>query len=336
VPSAGTTATPYPGSLQGISYTPTGLVSQVKQSSGTTTQTITYLYDAGGSLLVQEDPTSVTYYADGGAEQISYTTAGVVSSATRFYGESPDGTTVVRAVTGITSSGSTSAVCYEVSDPQHTGAEVINAATLAVIRRYYDPYGNQLATTATTSNPWPDNRAFLGKVQDAPTQLDLLGARQYNPATGAFLSLDPVLESGSPQQMGGYTYAGNNPVTSADPSGLQGDGSTPPICNTAPTAAPNICGNANPSLGGSGGSGDTPDRRPTGPVPRARRRGLPRRPPRWRSPRQPPTCPRCRSPASGSTAPIHTPSSRPSAGIPTPSAASRTRSSGRASARRST
>jgi hypothetical protein len=33
--------------------------------------------------------------------------------------------------------------------------------------------------------------------------LDLLGARQYNAVAGAFLSLDPVLESGSPQQMGG-------------------------------------------------------------------------------------------------------------------------------------
>ena len=35
----------------------------------------------------------------------------------------------------------------------------------------------------------------------------MLGARQYNPATGAFLSIDPDFQPGDPLAMGGYAYA---------------------------------------------------------------------------------------------------------------------------------
>ncbi len=82
-------------------------------------------------------------------------------------------------------------------------------------RRYYDPYGQPVGTAPA----WPDNRAFVGQPADADTGYDLLGARQYNPATGAFLSLDPVFEAGDPLAMGGYAYAADDPATSADPSG---------------------------------------------------------------------------------------------------------------------
>jgi len=47
-----------------------------------------------------------------------------------------------------------------------------------------------------------------------------LGARDYDPVLGRFLSVDPVLNPASPQQVNGYSYADNNPVTASDPSGL--------------------------------------------------------------------------------------------------------------------
>ena len=37
---------------------------------------------------------------------------------------------------------------------------------------------------------------------------------------GRFLSPDPVFEAGDPNQMGGYTYAGDNPASGSDPNGL--------------------------------------------------------------------------------------------------------------------
>jgi RHS repeat-associated protein len=55
---------------------------------------------------------------------------------------------------------------------------------------------------------------------DPNTSLNLLGARTYDPATGRFLTLDPIYEAGNPLAMGGYAYASNNPATNSDPTGL--------------------------------------------------------------------------------------------------------------------
>jgi RHS repeat-associated protein len=90
-----------------------------------------------------------------------------------------------------------------------------------------DPYGNPLGTITTTSSSgtttpgtWPDTHGFLGKSQDASTGLTDVGARHYDPSIGRFVSVDPVLNTADAQSMNGYTYAGDNPTTGSDPSGL--------------------------------------------------------------------------------------------------------------------
>ncbi|WP_231640593.1 polymorphic toxin-type HINT domain-containing protein [Nocardiopsis sp. NRRL B-16309] len=47
-----------------------------------------------------------------------------------------------------------------------------------------------------------------------------LGARAYDSSLGRFISVDPVMDVTDHQQMHGYTYAYNNPVTYTDPDGL--------------------------------------------------------------------------------------------------------------------
>lgn len=56
-------------------------------------------------------------------------------------------------------------------------------------------------------------------TDDANTGLETLGARVYDPATGRFLPADPVLDTGTPQQINGYDYASNNPAILADAGG---------------------------------------------------------------------------------------------------------------------
>jgi RHS repeat-associated protein len=201
--TTGSTPPPGPDQFAGMSYTPQGQVSSVTAAAGRST----YLYDADGNLLIQTDPNGTsTLYADGGAEQISATN-GTITSGDRFY-TAPDGTQTVRTSAG--------GVYFETTNQQHTAVEAINAASDAITRRYYDPYGNLLNPAPSS---WPDSNAYLGQPADTETGLDLLGARQYNPATGTFTSLDPIFEAGNPLDMGGYAYAANNPATNSDPTG---------------------------------------------------------------------------------------------------------------------
>jgi RHS repeat-associated protein len=86
-----------------------------------------------------------------------------------------------------------------------------------VTQRRYDSFGN---LRWPFPGSWPGTRGFVGGTVDSTTGFTNLGAREYDPGTGRFLSVDPVLETDDPQQMNGYSYAANNPVTFSDPTGL--------------------------------------------------------------------------------------------------------------------
>jgi len=70
-------------------------------------------------------------------------------------------------------------------------------------------------------------RGFLNAPADPGTGLTHVGARDYDPSTGRFISVDPILDSADPQSTNGYAYADNNPVTKTDPTGLKVAGCTP-------------------------------------------------------------------------------------------------------------
>ncbi|MEU7305345.1 hypothetical protein, partial [Streptomyces sp. NPDC007206] len=71
------------------------------------------------------------------------------------------------------------------------------------------------------------------------------------PTTGRFISLDPLFEATSPQELNGYSYAGDDPINQADPTGL---------------CPADLCGVGYP-IGGTGTSPSNPTRYVnTGPV----------------------------------------------------------------------
>ncbi len=90
-----------------------------------------------------------------------------------------------------------------------TGLTDASANPVASYR--YDPYGNDIATTATVANPF----RYAGGQLDAATGLTKFGARYYDPTTGRFTQQDP-----SGQEANAYAYVGGNPVNRVDPSGL--------------------------------------------------------------------------------------------------------------------
>jgi len=78
----------------------------------------------------------------------------------------------------------------------------------------YDPYG-AIDRGADGNGQVPQTFGYRGELQDANTGLVNLRARTYNPATGQFLTRDPL-----EQQTGqAYAYADGNPIANADPSG---------------------------------------------------------------------------------------------------------------------
>jgi RHS repeat-associated protein len=207
--TTGTNPPPGPPAESNITYNPAGLTATITTSSGTSG----YTYDAAGTLLRQASPAGTTLYLDGGAEQLTYNTATGTVTAQRFY-PAPDGTIIVRSYDNNTQN---TTITDQTTTPQGTSTEAVDATTQAITRRYYDPYGNPAGTVPAA---WPDNHAYLGKPADPNTSLNLLGARTYDPATGRFLTLDPIYEAGNPLAMGGYAYASNNPATNSDPTGL--------------------------------------------------------------------------------------------------------------------
>ncbi|GAA3788283.1 hypothetical protein GCM10022403_023450 [Streptomyces coacervatus] len=254
--TAGTGALPS-GQTQTFTYDAEGRTATVATGSGTHTNTSKYLYAADGSLLEQTssvDGTDKTriLYLFGGTEQITLNVSAKTWTGLRNI-TGPDGTTVTRSSTGT--------VSYQVANAQGTATTAIDASTLAVTRRYYDPYGNSRGTKPTSWVSADENHGYLGQPTDATTGLDLLGARNYDPAQGRFLTPDPVFEAGDPNQMGGYTYAGDNPSTKSDPSGLflPGDVLAGPHTKKSGSSGTDDSSGATTSSGsGSGSSSTTP------------------------------------------------------------------------------
>ncbi|GAA1983142.1 RHS repeat-associated core domain-containing protein [Catenulispora subtropica] len=202
---------------QTLTWNPEGRLDTVSYTTGTTTTTASYVYDADGNQLIRRDTqgTSTTTTLFLGTTEIHLTTTssndpGTVT-AQRYYAY--DGApTIVCDQTGT--------LTYEVANPQGTSNTTINAANGQIkARRYTKPFGDTRGTPVPPST-WPDDHTFLGKTTDASTGLVDVGARKYDANLGRFTSADPVLQTGNPQQIGGYAYAGNDPINASDPTGL--------------------------------------------------------------------------------------------------------------------
>ncbi|MFD3452862.1 ricin-type beta-trefoil lectin domain protein [Streptomyces sp. NPDC058691] len=186
-------------------------------TTGAQTWTVTkqtkYLYDADGQLLIRRaaaDGETVLYL---GATEVHLKTAGTTATltGTRYYTAAGQ-TIAVRTV-----SGTTNTVTFLAGDNHGTSSLAFQAGASTFTKRYTTPFGASRGTKPTT---WPDDKAFLGAPADATTSLTHIGAREYDPTIGRFLSVDPILNTAAAQSLNGYTYASNNPATSADPTGL--------------------------------------------------------------------------------------------------------------------
>lgn len=180
------------GKPQPLVWSDEGLLSSAGGSS--------YVYDADGQPLIRRDSGSTTLFVGSGELKLT----GTVLKGTRYY-----------AGLGVRTGGGFS---WTVEDRYGTAQAALDAATLSITTRLLDPFG----VPRGSSTGWTGgDRAFVGGAPNPETGLTRLGAREYDPALGKFLSVDPVIDPADPQQLNAYAYGNNSPATFSDPDGLR-------------------------------------------------------------------------------------------------------------------
>ncbi|MGW0934941.1 polymorphic toxin-type HINT domain-containing protein [Streptomyces sp. NPDC002666] len=193
------------GDTQKLDWDKQGELTKVTNADGAATD---YVYDAAGSRLLSKTAAETTFYLPGMELHLEKSTGAVTGS--RYYSLGGE-TVAVRDNSGVT---------FLASDHHGTAQLAVNAATGATQRRRMDPFG---AERERSSTDWVDDKGFVGGTVQELTGLTTLGAREYDSATGRFISADPIIDYTDPQQINGYAYSLNNPVTFSDPGGLRPD-----------------------------------------------------------------------------------------------------------------
>lgn len=206
--------------LQTYDYHPTG-DTKTRMVSGTTHdmtwdaeghlatdtaagQTTSFVYDAEGNRLLRKDPGGTTLYLAG--QEVRLAAGSTTPTATRSYSL---GGQVVAVRTK-------AALTWLAGDHQGTQQYSIKASTLAVEQRRQTPFGEPRGAAPVS---WPEEKGFVGGTTD-PSGLTHLGAREYDPSIGRFISADPIMDLSDPQQINGYAYGNSSPLTFSDASGL--------------------------------------------------------------------------------------------------------------------
>jgi RHS repeat-associated protein len=211
-------------------------------TNGTTTQNLTFTYDRNGDRLSVNDSVSgnsLSYTYD----QESRLTSAISSTTTvASYSYDGDGLRQSKTVGSTTTTftwdqsgslplllqaGSTSYIDGPDGHPieQITGSTPsyylydalgsvrgVLSATGGYTGYSYDAYG----TIPSGNRPTGDYFGFAGEYTDAETGFEYLQARYYDPNTGEFISVDPLKDLTDQP----YAYAGDNPLSATDPTGL--------------------------------------------------------------------------------------------------------------------
>lgn len=184
-------------------YNGAGELSQATTSAGT----YAYTYDAGGNLSsVSKNGTlqNTTIWDTNNPLPLAAERVNSSGTTAADYLYNPDGTLA---------SMTTPAGTYNaVTDWLGSVTGLLDSTGSQVTSTTYTPYG----TPSTTGTP-TSNIGYAGSYTlPGSSGLDDMRARDYSPATGAFTGADPMLPvTGQP-----YAYAGDNPVSATDPSGM--------------------------------------------------------------------------------------------------------------------
>ncbi|MGO1051513.1 RHS repeat domain-containing protein [Crossiella sp. CA198] len=201
-PTGGTESRPgVHGGRQQLGWDAEDRLTEVKEGDRTTS----HVYSLGGQRLLTRDPGGRTLHLPHG--ELRYDETSKTLRGTRYYSNGKERTIAVRTEGKLS---------YQALDHQGTATLTVDATTHQETRRRLDAFGTPRQATTL-----PGNRGFVGGTEDKSTGLTRLGVRDYDPGTGRFLSVDPLLAPQDPQSLNGFAYANNNPATLNDANGLR-------------------------------------------------------------------------------------------------------------------
>ncbi len=223
------------GGTTRYTYDRRGDVTQISGPSGTQA----FTYDAAARLIAvtttnSTGTTTVAYTYDGDGNRVSKSVTGPSGSATTKLVWDPAGQ-YPRLVLEQTGSGqlirryiygegpvamqTPDATYFYHVDPAGSVAELTDADGKLVAAYHYAPFG-EVTTETPVGAPAVDNPLlFQGEYLDSATGLYDLRARDYDPATGRFTQPEPMAIPPGVPATSPYAFAGDNPVTGADPTG---------------------------------------------------------------------------------------------------------------------
>jgi RHS repeat-associated protein len=194
-------------------------------SPATSSALVNFGWNSRNQLI--SGPADATYAYDDGGNRVSMTQAGATTTfvvdpnaalSRVLWRVKPDGTRTFYVYGG--------ALLYEIEETgnavrcyhyDHLGNTIAlsDAAGKLTARAAYSAYGVLLRSSGRLDTPFLYGGAF--GVQTDPNGLLQMRARYYHPRLGRFISEDPLGLSAGPNL---YAYANGNPITMADPSGL--------------------------------------------------------------------------------------------------------------------
>ena len=214
------------GDVQNYSYDADGNTTEVQDGDGTVLQT--YTWDPQGRMIAATSGGNTVSYTyndsdDRTSETVNDQTTTFLNDPNQAYDQvleeyAENGVLAATYIRGIDLlfEDQSGVLSYYVSDNLGSTRALTNSAGAITETYSYDAYGNLIANTGTTVNPY----LFTGQWFDAAIGQYYLRARDYNPSTGAFTSRDSFGgKADSPLTENHYLYAGADPVDWSDPGG---------------------------------------------------------------------------------------------------------------------
>ena len=190
------------------------LTGATRKTSGSVVDyQVTYTYDALDRRIGEQidadgagsgTPVQTWTVFDGQNPYADFTGSGTLKDR-YLYGPAVDALLARTDASGVTN--------WYLSDRLGSVRDIVDVSGNVVYHTGYDSFGNKVSSSGSGG----DRFGFTGREHDAALNLYYNRARFYDPATGRFLSRDPIGFSAGDANL--YRYVNNSPTNGTDPSG---------------------------------------------------------------------------------------------------------------------